>query len=275
MNKYYIYIWIRKDKEEVFYVGKGSKNRYKDMSMRNRYFLNIVNKVGMDNIEIKIIEDGLTEEEAFNREIYYIDFYKKEGCKLANLTKGGEGSSNWYDFLTEEEKERHRRISACFTNRKHSIETRKKMSEVAKGRRLSEETKKKLSEMAKGREGYWKGKKLPEEVRNKISESKRGSKVSEETKKKISKSQIGRKGTTNKIVYVVESKVIKNIYQSKKECIENKPKNLSTYFIEKSLKTYKNFKGELGEELIVIFKEDYDRIKTQSTIENTSIGEKP
>ena len=221
------------DTKEVFYVGKGSKNRYKDMRMRNRYFLNVVNKVGMNNIDIKIIEDNLTENDAFKREIYYIDFYKKQGHNLTNLTKGGEGSSNWFNFLTEEEKEHHRRISASFTNRKHSVETKKKMSESARGRKMSEET-----------------------------------------KRKISISQAGRLGTTNKTVYIVEFNQIKQIYNSKKECLKNKPKNLSTYFIEKSLKKYKNIE-KITDDFVVIFKEDYDRIKTQSTIENTSIGETP
>lgn len=275
MEKYYVYVWIRKDKNEVFYVGKGSKNRYKDMTMRNRYFLNVVNKVGMDNIEIKIIEDNMSEKQAFEKEIYYIDFYKRQGLKLTNLTKGGEGSSNWFNFLSEEEKLRHRKISASFTGRKHTVYTKMKMSKKASGRKLSEETRKKLSEKAKGRQGYWKDKKLPEEARQKISEARKGKKLSDETKKKISQSQIGKPGTTNKVVYIIENNTIKQEYQSKKECIENRPKNLSIYFIEKSLRQYRNVKSNIEQQLAVIYKEDYERIKTQSTIENTSIGERP
>lgn len=34
MNRFYVYVWIRKDTNNVFYVGKGSNNRYKDLSMR-------------------------------------------------------------------------------------------------------------------------------------------------------------------------------------------------------------------------------------------------
>ena len=43
---YYVYVWFRTDKNEVFYVGKGKGNRSHDMGMRNRHFLNVVNKVG-------------------------------------------------------------------------------------------------------------------------------------------------------------------------------------------------------------------------------------
>ena len=114
MRKFYVYVWIRKDTGNVFYVGKGTKNRYKDLSMRNKYFLNIVNKLGMDNIEIKIIENNLTEQEAFDKEKEYIKYYIDNGIKLANMTSGGEGSSDWYNHLTDEEKQRHREISKSF-----------------------------------------------------------------------------------------------------------------------------------------------------------------
>lgn len=268
INRFYIYVWIRLDKNEVFYVGKGSNNRYKDMSMRNKYFLNVVNKIGMDNIEIKIIEDNLTEDEAFEKEILYIEYYKNNENHLTNMTKGGEGSSNWYEFLSEEEKERHREKSRSFVGRTHSEKTKRKMSESAKGRKWDEEHKKMFSEKAKGRSGYWKGKKLSEETRRKLSESKKGSKMSEETKEKISKTLKGRKGTTNKIVYILISNEIKYIYDSKKECIKNRPNNISMYFIEKSLKKYKTYNGSLGEDMIIIYKEDYDRLETQSTIES-------
>ncbi len=72
--------------------------------------------------------------------------------------------------------------------RKHSEETRKKLSEANKGKKLSEETKKKLSEANKG-------KKLSEETKKKLSEVQKGTNVmppsfkgrkhSEESKKKM------------------------------------------------------------------------------------------
>ena len=233
-NNFYVYIWTRLDKNEVFYVGKGSKNRYKDMRMRNRYFLNIVNKIGIDNIKIDIIENNLTEEQAFQKEIFYINYYKKQGCNLTNISKGGEGSSGWFDSLSDEEKEKHREISKSFLGKHHTEETRNKMSKSAKGRKMSEET-----------------------------------------KKKISLSNIGRKGTTNKIVYVIINNKIIKIYNSKKECIKDKNKiGVSEYYIEKSLKKYKNINYELNKrygDVIIIFKEDYDRLETQSTIESVNI----
>lgn len=171
-KNYYVYVWFRTDKNEVFYVGKGKGRRSHDMSMRNKYFLNVVNKVGMDNIVILKLEDNLTEYEAFEKEIYYIAFYEKLGHRLTNMTRGGEGSSDWFSRITEEEKQRHREISKSFLGKKHSEETKRKMSEVAKGRKPSAETIAKIKQTKKenGLPGFWKGKKLPEETKKKISD---------------------------------------------------------------------------------------------------------
>lgn len=275
MNNFYVYYWKRMDIDSIFYVGKGKNNRYKDMSSRNKWFLNIVNKVGLDNIKIEVIESNLSEQDAFKKEIFYIEKFKSEGHQLVNLTSGGDGSSDWYSYLSEEEKEKHKEKSKSFLGKKHTKETKMKMSEKAKGRKWNDEYKKLFSEKAKGREGFWKGKKLSMETRKKISESKMGKKHSEETKKKIANSQIGRKGTTNKIVYIIIKGEIKYVYESKKDCIREKPEGLTAYFIEKNLKLNKNLQEKPTGDLIVIYKEDYDRLKAQSTIENTSIGEKP
>ena len=120
------YVWIRNDTNKVFYVGKGKKNRINDLSMRNKYFLNVVNKVGIDNTTRKKIEENLTEQEAFDLEIYYIQHYKEIGCELTNMTKGGEGSSDWFEHLSEEEKDKHREISKSFLGRTHTQKKRKK-----------------------------------------------------------------------------------------------------------------------------------------------------
>lgn len=266
MKKYYVYTWTRLDLNIVFYVGKGSGSRYKDRSMRNRYFNNVVEKVGIDNIRIDIIEDNLEEQEAFEREIYYIEYYQKlVGDKLTNLTKGGEGSSNWFSMISEEEKERHREISRSFLGRNHTEETKRKISESHKGQKLSEETKKKISKHRKEnpREGYWKGKSLSEETKRKISETRK---------------ERGIKNPNSKTVLLINSKceVLDSIESRAKTFI--KYTQYKQHIIKKSLETNSKVKTLkeiffIEQDKSFIYEKDYNYILSQSTIETISLNE--
>ena len=259
-HKYYVYIWIRLDKNVVFYVGKGSGNRYKDMSMRNKYFLNVVNKVGKDNIDIKIIEDNLTENEAFEKEKYYITYYKETGHPLTNLSDGGEGSSGWYEKLTDEEKLQHKEISKSFLGKTHTKETKKKMSKAMKGLKhnFSKEGLESLRKSAKQRDPYWKGKHLSEEAKKKISDARKG------------KAQFGSHVVVfNKDLFIVE--ILPSRAETYRVYINDKRKE---YNIRKCLdfnKTIKSFNELLfDDDVSFIYLKDYDLLKTQSTIETIS-----
>ncbi len=127
MNKFYIYEHIRLDTNTVFYVGKGKGDRSHSKSNRNQYWHNVVNKHGYS---VNIIQEKLTEQEAFDLEIELIAHYGRLGINtgiLINMTDGGEGISGMI----------------------HSSKTRNKMSKSQKGRGFSEESKKKMSESQK------------------------------------------------------------------------------------------------------------------------------
>lgn len=285
MNRFYVYIWIRKDINAVFYVGKGTKNRYKDLSMRNKYFLNIVNKIGLDNIEIKIIENNLTEEEAFNKEKEYIQYYKDRGIKLANMTSGGEGSSNWYNYLTEEEKEHHKEISKSFLGKKHTEETKNKISQSAKGRTWDDAHKKLFSEMAKGRPSGFKGHKHTDASKVKMREKaigrpnvRKGKKTSQETKLKISESlkkyaKTHVSPTAKAVVVLDKNNTIINEFNSVKDCTQyyaNCDIPISPACVRKYLKTGKTFNSQFDRHkqyigIRFVYKEN---LKSQSTIES-------
>jgi group I intron endonuclease len=81
------------------------------------------------NIEqIKIVHEDLSQEDAYELEIFYIQKYgrKCDGGILINLTEGGEGA-------------------------RHNKETRKKLSQIKTGLKASEDTKRKMSETRKGK----------------------------------------------------------------------------------------------------------------------------
>lgn len=86
---YYVYQWINDDDNQIFYVGKGSKNRYKEKrkSRRNQYFMRYINK--HTNCHSEIIINNLTEQEAYEIEKNTISEYLQKGYKLTNLDEGG------------------------------------------------------------------------------------------------------------------------------------------------------------------------------------------
>ena len=81
----YIYGHYKKDTGELFYVEKGSGKRAWSKS-RNKHWHNVVNKHGY---VVKILEDGLTDEQAFSRERELI---AEVGLNnLTNMLDGGQG----------------------------------------------------------------------------------------------------------------------------------------------------------------------------------------
>jgi hypothetical protein len=93
----YVYRHIRKDTNEIFYVGIGDdKNHNRAYQKRNRnlFWWHIVNKT---EYSIEIIEDELTWDNACEKEIEYIKKYGRRDLglgSLVNLTDGGDGLHN-------------------------------------------------------------------------------------------------------------------------------------------------------------------------------------
>lgn len=173
----YVYLHIKLTNGEPFYVGKGKDNRAFDKRQRSKWWNNIVNKYGYDII---FIEKGLTNDEAIEREIYWIDrIGRKDKNKgpLVNMTDGGEGFRGKH---TEESKKKISINNARgFSGKSHSDESKKKISEKNIGNSNANDNKKteaglkKISETSKGNT-YMKGKTHSDEVKNKISESRKG-----------------------------------------------------------------------------------------------------
>lgn len=126
----YVYRHIRLDKNEPFYIGIGSDDRYRranEKSRRNKHWNNIVSK---SNYEVDILLDNLSWDEACKKEIEFIELYGRNDIgngTLVNLTGGGDGA---YKTIP-------------------SIETRIKLSKKAKGKIYKESTKDKISNTLK------------------------------------------------------------------------------------------------------------------------------
>jgi group I intron endonuclease len=139
--KYTIYKLIDPNTNQIRYIGL----TFNDLKLRlkshlsepgkshKNYWIRKLKKEGFKPLIESVEENISTYEEACQREIYYIDYFKSLGCDLTNMSTGGD------------------------KNKKMSEESRKKMSDSQKKRyetfklKLSDEVKKILSKKTKER----------------------------------------------------------------------------------------------------------------------------
>jgi hypothetical protein len=204
---FYVYKYLRED-NSPYYIGKGKDDRAWTRSKHERI------RLPKDKSRIVIVEENLSEEQAFQLEIELIKHYGRKDLGtgvLQNLTNGGEGPSG--AVFGRPPDERIQKIKDALTGRKLSDETKEKMSLSAqkiksdkwkesasknrKGKLLSDAHRKFLSESRMGesnpmfgRESPNKGKKLSEETKKKIREARSKQVISEVTRKKMAESQI-------------------------------------------------------------------------------------
>lgn len=163
----------------------------------NKHFTRAIKKYGWNNIQHKVIHEGLTADEAKMYEKRYIAMYKANNAKYGyNKTDGGEGVLG-YKFSEESKaimsvkrkghkfsKSHNEKISSALKGIQKSEEHKLKLRMAATGRKASEETKKKLSEMRKGERNSRYGKHCSEETKAKISAANKGKTISEYTKQR-------------------------------------------------------------------------------------------
>lgn len=188
----------------------------------NYYFSKSIRKYGSDNFDWKILHDNITNINELNRlEIFYIGYYNTYNDGY-NLTEGGNGSVGYIPSIRIRKKmsdahkgNRHsmasrKKISESEKGKKNhnygkspSVETRKKLSEARKGKYCGEnhpmygkshsiETRRRISEAKRGEKNHNYGKCFSEEHKRKISEAHKGKRFSEESKRKMSESKKGK-----------------------------------------------------------------------------------
>lgn len=186
-NRFYVYAHFIPNEDLPFYIGKGTADRAYQKWNRSPWWKRIVNKHGL---EVRLLQEGLTHEQANELEIELIAKYGRRnintGC-LINLTGGGEGfvgmviteehrrknseaikslgenhpakREEWREYMRThnpsflpEVKEKISKNSAMkrpeivakLKGRKHTVETKKKISEANRKRIRTEESKEKV-----------------------------------------------------------------------------------------------------------------------------------
>ncbi len=145
----YVYRHIRIDKNVPFYIGiSNENNNYSRANCsypkhRNKHWLSIFNNT---EIEVEILFDNIPYLVAKEKEIEFIDIYKRiaDGGTLVNLTKGGDGVLG---FKNPKLSERNR--AGIWKGKNHTEESRKKISLSNIGKVISDKQRKKTSDLAK------------------------------------------------------------------------------------------------------------------------------
>jgi hypothetical protein len=213
---FYVYEHWRPDTNSCFWVGKGYGDRAYRLK-RNFHHGNVVKKLealGMA-VEVRLVQSGLEENAALAFEVERIAFWRAAGVVLANYTDGGEGVCGLKHSEESRAKIREKRArqkvvhssatikkigdaqrgrrrgpnpehSARLTGRKHSAETRAKMSASRVGRVFSP------GEIAKIRSSN-KGQKRSASACENMRQAHLGKSLSDDHRAAISAGQMGRK----------------------------------------------------------------------------------
>ena len=83
------YIYKHTFSNGVCYIGKGRLKRAFKYSTRNTYWKRLCNKYGLP--EVSFLFRGLSDKEAYEKEVDVISNYKLNGITLCNMTDGGDG----------------------------------------------------------------------------------------------------------------------------------------------------------------------------------------
>ena len=163
-NNYIVYIHIRPDTNEPFYVGQGRPQRNNNKNGRNQYWHNIVNK-NNGIFESKILFENLTKAEALLKEKEVQVELLNSGFNLTNIAECGvEGGminrTHTLESIQKMKKSKHTseskdKIRKSRLGKKDSYETFLKKSKIHKDKVCSENTKQKLKNVLTGRKITW------------------------------------------------------------------------------------------------------------------------
>lgn len=206
------YIYVLKDPRtnKIRYVGETlnptkRQREHKTTKGHRGHNFNWINSLEKQNLYpiLEIVEKCPNKTEGLIREKYWQDKLKLEGCNLTNNIPCGLPNPTYGIPLKEETKQKISKTlmghssTIGFTGRKHSRETKLKMSEKRIGKPRPVEVKIKISKtktgdprcITRGNLGHH----MPDSAKKKISEANKNKIITKESRLKMSLSQTGRK----------------------------------------------------------------------------------
>jgi hypothetical protein len=143
MNNCQVYLHVKPETNEPFYVGRGVPGRSHSYASRSKRWRNVVGKYGL---KVIILEDNLTEEESHDKEKYWIAKYGRLDLgtgPLVNMTSGE-------DYSDTRAKNISRALNGL-TRKPHSEKTKLKIGQSHRGMKRSAETKSNISKSKIGK----------------------------------------------------------------------------------------------------------------------------
>lgn len=185
MYKIYLITNIENTKKYVGITKFSLNERFSQHIKRGFLLTEAIQKYGCQNFSIDLIEEVESAERAYELEQYYIREYNTKVPNGYNLTDGGDGIFGW-EATEEYRKECSERVKKLHKEKKVGMY----------GKKHSEDTKKKMSDSLKGNKNCL-GRKLSEDSKQKIREKHLGKTLSEETRQKISENHHDISGKNN------------------------------------------------------------------------------
>jgi len=190
------------------YIGRDSHNNPNYLGS-GPLLKKAIKKYGKENFKKEVIEECSSFEQMVEREEYWLNYYEVGNNPMFyNLQNSGKGvrligeknpmfgkkhSDESKKKISEERKGKSFGEKNPMFGKEHSIETRQKISKSSFGKKMSIETRNKISKRLSGENHPFYGKHHSEETRNKIGNKNRGKKPSDETRKLFSEMRRGEK----------------------------------------------------------------------------------
>jgi group I intron endonuclease len=187
MYKIYLIINTENKKQYVGVTKFSIEERFSQHTKRGFILTEAIQKYGQEKFSIEMIEEVESPERAYDLEQFYIKYYNTKAPNGYNLTDGGDGIFGW-EATDEYRKECSERVKQLHKEKKVGMY----------GKKHSEETKKKMSEASKGKPKPWlNGRTCKEETKEKLRKINKGKIISEKTRKKISENHHDVSGKNN------------------------------------------------------------------------------